>query len=64
MRVFLGLLKVFGGHLRAPQVDIFAAGVLLYFMLRGRLPFSGESHSAVLELLASIDLYYALHSII
>ena len=47
---FKGVLMASG---LGAQVDIFAAGVLLYFMLRGRLPFSGESHSAVLELLDS-----------
>ena len=34
-----------------PKVDVFAAGVILYFMLRGKLPFSAETQDATLELL-------------
>ncbi|CAL1145836.1 unnamed protein product, partial [Cladocopium goreaui] len=31
------------------KVDVFAAGVILYFMLRGKLPFSAETQDGTLE---------------
>ena len=41
-------------HFASRQVDIFAAGIIIYFMLRGKLPFSAETHDAMLETLGML----------
>mmetsp|Transcript_72379 Transcript_72379/g.172888 ORF Transcript_72379/g.172888 Transcript_72379/m.172888 type:complete len:663 (-) Transcript_72379:121-2109(-) len=40
------------------KVDIFAAGIIIYFMLRGKLPFSAETHDAMLEKTAKCEVSY------
>lgn len=41
------------------KVDVFAAGVILYFMLRGKLPFSAETQDATLERTVKCDVSYS-----
>jgi serine/threonine protein kinase len=48
----------FGVPTGCPKVDVFAAGVILYFMLRGKLPFSAETQDGTLELLGSVGWFH------
>lgn len=41
------------------KVDVFAAGVILYFMLRGKLPFSAETQDGTLERTVKCDVSYS-----
>ncbi|CAE7190030.1 CPK2 [Symbiodinium pilosum] len=43
-------------------VDIFAAGVIVYFMLCGRLPFAAEQQETILEKTVKCDVNYGLEA--